>query len=44
MMKTTFIKLADLGINGNAHMLMLEKNNHDIAAVAEKWMRESGIG
>ena len=44
MMKTTFIKLADLGIAGNAHMLMLEKNNHDIAAVAEKWMRATVEG
>jgi pimeloyl-ACP methyl ester carboxylesterase len=44
MMKTTFIRLADIGIKGNAHMLMLEKNNHEIAAVAEKWMREAVEG
>ena len=36
-----FIRLADIGIEGNGHMLMLEKNNLDIAAVAERWLRES---
>lgn len=36
-----FIRLADVGIKGNGHMLMLEKNNLEIASMAEKWMRES---
>ena len=36
-----FIRLADVGIKGNGHMLMLEKNNLDIAAVAERWVRET---
>ena len=36
-----FIRLADVGIKGNGHMLMLEKNNLEIAAVAERWLRES---
>ncbi len=44
MEKTTFIRLADLGIHGNGHMLMLEKNSDEIAAVADKWMRETGVG
>src|SRR5262249_31365251 len=35
-----FIRLADLGIKGNGHMLMLEKNNLDIAAVLAKWLSE----
>jgi pimeloyl-ACP methyl ester carboxylesterase len=34
------VRLADLGIRGNGHMLMLEKNNQDIAAVAARWLRE----
>jgi len=41
MTNTTFIRLADIGIKGNGHMLMLEKNRAEIAAVAEKWMRET---
>jgi pimeloyl-ACP methyl ester carboxylesterase len=36
-----FIRLADVGIKGNGHMLMLEKNNLEIAAVIERWLRES---
>ena len=34
----TFIKLADVGIHGNSHMMMLEKNNAAIAAVIVKWL------
>ena len=35
-----FTRLADLGIHGNGHMVMLELNNLDIAAVLSKWMTE----
>jgi pimeloyl-ACP methyl ester carboxylesterase len=38
----TYIHLADLGIHGNGHMMMLEKNNLDIAAVLNKWLTTSG--
>jgi pimeloyl-ACP methyl ester carboxylesterase len=34
----TFIRLADVGINGNGHMMMVEKNADAIAAVIEKWL------
>ena len=34
-----FVRLADVGIKGNGHMLMLEKNNVEIAAVVEQWLR-----
>jgi len=34
-----FVRLADAGIKGNGHMLMLEKNNVEIAAVVEQWLR-----
>ncbi len=44
MAKTTFVKLEDIGLRGNAHMLMLEKNNAEIAAVADEWMRGAGVG
>ena len=36
-----FIRLADVGIRGNGHMLMLERNNFDIAGVIAKWLQES---
>ncbi|MFM0207693.1 alpha/beta hydrolase [Paraburkholderia sediminicola] len=39
--KTTHIKLAEHGIHGNGHMMMLELNNRDIAAVAEKWLQDT---
>jgi pimeloyl-ACP methyl ester carboxylesterase len=35
---STWIKLADIGIRGNGHMLMLEKNNMEIAAVMSRWL------
>jgi len=36
-----YVRLADIGIKGNGHMLMLEKNNLDVAAVVETWLHES---
>jgi pimeloyl-ACP methyl ester carboxylesterase len=36
--KHSFIRLADRGIHGNGHMMMLEKNNLDIARVIVEWM------
>jgi pimeloyl-ACP methyl ester carboxylesterase len=43
VMNTTYVRLADLGILGNGHMLMLEKNNAEIAEVARKWLEEIGL-
>jgi len=34
----TWIKLAEIGIHGNGHMMMLEKNNLEIATVMSRWM------
>ena len=36
--KNTFIRLADRGIRGNGHMMMLEKNNLQIAALMAEWL------
>ena len=36
--RPTWIKLADAGIHGNGHMLMLEKNNAEIAALMSGWL------
>jgi len=38
---STWIKLADIGIHGNGHMMMLEKNDLDIAAVISTWLSKS---
>ncbi len=39
--KPSWIKLADLGIHGNSHVMMLEKNNREIAAVIAKWLDQN---
>jgi hypothetical protein len=39
--RPTFIKLADMGIHGNGHMMMLEKNNIEIAAVMARWLAQT---
>jgi pimeloyl-ACP methyl ester carboxylesterase len=36
--RPTWIRLADAGIRGNGHMMMLEKNNHEIAALIARWL------
>jgi pimeloyl-ACP methyl ester carboxylesterase len=36
--KNEHIRLADRGIHGNGHMMMLEKNNLAIAAVIAEWL------
>jgi pimeloyl-ACP methyl ester carboxylesterase len=36
-----FIKLADLGITGNSHVMMQEKNSKEIAAVIEQWLEKA---
>jgi len=34
----TFVRLEEVGIRGNGHMLMIEKNNLEIADFIEKWV------
>jgi pimeloyl-ACP methyl ester carboxylesterase len=36
-----FVRLPDVGIRGNGHMMMLEKNNLEIAAFLEGWVRQN---
>lgn len=36
----SWIRLPDIGIHGNAHMMMLEKNNDRIAATMAKWLQQ----
>jgi hypothetical protein len=37
----TFMRLADLGIRGNSHVMMNEKNNKEIAAVIAQWLNKT---
>ncbi|KAK7471057.1 hypothetical protein VKT23_002472 [Stygiomarasmius scandens] len=40
--ETTHVKLGDVGIHGNGHMMFMEKNNLDIVdKVIRKWIRET---
>ena len=36
-----FVRLADLGIRGNSHVMMLEKNNAEIAAEIARWLGQT---
>ena len=36
--KSSFIRLPDVGVHGNGHMMMLEKNSDDIAKVMADWL------
>jgi pimeloyl-ACP methyl ester carboxylesterase len=40
----TWTKLEDIGIHGNGHMMMLEKNNQEIAAVMSQWLGKAVPG
>ena len=35
-----FVRLADKGLKGNGHMVMLEKNNHAVADMMIGWLAE----
>ena len=37
------VMLPDLGIKGNSHMLMQEKNNAESAEVIQKWLVSKGL-
>jgi hypothetical protein len=37
----TFLRLERLGIRGNGHMMMLEKNSDRIAGVIEDWLKKA---
>ena len=36
--KNTHLRLAEQGIHGNAHFVMVEKNNLEVAAAIQKWL------
>jgi hypothetical protein len=37
----TFMRLEEHGIRGNGHMMMLEKNSDEIAALLARWIRSN---
>jgi pimeloyl-ACP methyl ester carboxylesterase len=39
--KTEHIRLQDKGIRGNGHMVMIEKNNLEIARLLDEWMQQN---
>jgi pimeloyl-ACP methyl ester carboxylesterase len=39
--ENTHIRLEEVGIHGNSHMMMLEENNLEIAKVIAKWLKEN---
>jgi hypothetical protein len=41
--KVDVINLPEMGIKGNSHMLMMDKNNGEIADVIQKWLTEKGL-
>jgi hypothetical protein len=36
--KVTALRLGDHGIHGNAHMVMLDKNNLQVAGLIAEWL------
>ena len=38
-----FLWLPDLGIEGNGHMLMIEDNSDQIAALIMEWLKKSSL-
>lgn len=39
----TIVHLPEIGIKGNSHFLMGEKNNHELADLVEKWLEQKGL-
>ena len=39
--KTDYIRLPDVGVRGNGHLVMLEKNNLQVAQVVESWISKT---
>ncbi len=37
------IQLPERGIRGNGHMMMMDKNNLEVAAVIQDWLKSKGL-
>jgi hypothetical protein len=40
-MNVEFVGLGEKGIHGNGHMVMIEKNNLEIARLLDEWMQKN---
>ncbi len=41
--KVDVVNLPELGIKGNSHMMMMDKNNGQIADLIQKWLTDKGL-
>jgi hypothetical protein len=41
--KVDVVNLPDVGIKGNSHMLMMDKNNAQVADLINKWLTDKGL-
>jgi hypothetical protein len=41
--KVDVVNLPEVGIKGNSHMLMMDKNNGQIADLIDKWLTDKGL-
>jgi pimeloyl-ACP methyl ester carboxylesterase len=41
--KAEVVDLPKIGIHGNSHMMMMDKNNADIAALIQSWLEKQGL-
>jgi hypothetical protein len=37
------LNLPKMGIRGNSHMLMMDRNSDEIAALVQRWLEEIGV-
>jgi hypothetical protein len=37
------VDLPDAGIKGNSHMMMMDKNNDQVADLIQKWLLDKGL-
>ena len=41
--KVDHVKLAEQGVRGNGHMMMLEKNSSEVAGAIMNWLEDKGL-
>ncbi len=41
--KHDFVALEKVGIHGNGHFMMIEKNNLEVADCVDSWLRNHGL-
>ena len=41
--KVEVVDLPSVGIRGNSHMLMMDRNNLEVAALIQRWLERQGL-